>query len=178
MPKMIELTQRQKILTIMCRSAPNDWFFPYDFMDQNMGDLFVGYEASARLSELASSYPEMVESEHAGKYIRRRLRLTELDGWFEVLPKDLRYVFHRAGLTANLKRPQRTFEPDVERRAGIKLMASYKGRTYHKEGYQTGTEYELRISRLKVGKPVRILSPFQRIYPTAEAFGKEWEVKK
>lgn len=66
------MTQRQKILTVMSRNV-GKWFLPHDFMKSSLGELFVGYEASARLSELARDYPDMVESERDGKYIKRRL---------------------------------------------------------------------------------------------------------
>lgn len=92
-------SQQQKILTVMARGAPDKWFFPYDFMRDDMGDLFVGYEASARLSELAHDYPEMVESQRDGKYIKRRLRMELIADWMSLLPKDLRYALHRTGVS-------------------------------------------------------------------------------
>lgn len=101
---MTELTQHQKILNVMCRDKTGQWFYPYDFMKSNMGDNFVGYEASARLSELGKDYPDIFESERDGKYIRRRLRFDTLAQWLPLLPKDLRYIIHRAGLTGEIKR--------------------------------------------------------------------------
>lgn len=180
MKNLSELTQHQKILTTMCRNQDQEWWFPYDFMGDMLGDLFVGYEASARLSELAKDYPDMIASEQAGKYIKRRVRFETIEQWFPELPKDLRYVFHRAGLTKNIKQPTQAMEPSLPPATGkgSKVIAIYKGRTYNTQGYQSGQQYELKIDRLKVGKPVRILTPFQRIYPTMEAFIKEWAVDK
>lgn len=54
------------------------WFYPFDFMQSSLGPLFVGYEASARLSELARQYPDVVESERDGKYLKRRINLEAL----------------------------------------------------------------------------------------------------
>ena len=66
------MTQHEKILNHM-KSDPTRWWLPQDFMKNELGDLFVGYEASARLSELAKLYPNMIESKRQGKYMARRL---------------------------------------------------------------------------------------------------------
>lgn len=100
------LTQHQKILMTMCRANQKDWFLPADFMDPHLDGLFVGYEASARLSELATEYPDMIESQRDGKYIKRRLRMETMNTWLPLLAKDLRYIFHRNGLTAGYKKHQ------------------------------------------------------------------------
>lgn len=89
---MSKKTQEKKILTIMCQHPEVKWWFPYDFMKPELGDNFVGYEASARLSELATNYPDMVESERDGKYIKRRIRFETGKDWFWTLPKELRAV--------------------------------------------------------------------------------------
>lgn len=65
-----------------------DWFFPFDFMDNGLGDLFVGYEASARLSELAKLFPAMIETKKNGKYLMRRFKFEELPKLFLTLSKD------------------------------------------------------------------------------------------
>lgn len=96
-----KFSQHQKILTIMCRNQDQRWWFAYDFMKSSWGPMFVGYEASARLTELSKRYPNMVETEQAGKYKKRRLRFEEIDLWLPKLPKDLRYAIHRAGLSYN-----------------------------------------------------------------------------
>lgn len=67
------MTQKQKILTLISKD-PSAWYYPVDFMSMSLGKLFVGYEASARLSELASDFPEHIESERDGKFIKRRVR--------------------------------------------------------------------------------------------------------
>lgn len=70
----------------------NKWWFPQDFM-RSGADLFVGYEASARLSEVASLYPEMIESRREGKYVVRRMRIENLNNFIATLPKELRDMF-------------------------------------------------------------------------------------
>lgn len=63
-------TQHQKILNIMATN-PDRWWLPQDFMQTDLGDNFVDYEASARLSELAKMGE--VESRREGKYMARKL---------------------------------------------------------------------------------------------------------
>lgn len=66
------MTQHEKILKHMA-TEPDRWWLPQDFMRPELGELFVGYEASARLSELAKLYPDKIESRRQGKYMARRL---------------------------------------------------------------------------------------------------------
>jgi hypothetical protein len=86
-------TQHEKILSIMFSDTTGKWFFPYDFMQPGMGDMFVGYEASARLSELAKEYPYMIESLRDGKYIKRRVRLDDDRQWLFSLPEYLKKLY-------------------------------------------------------------------------------------
>ena len=64
------MTQHEKILNIMA-TDPDRWWLPQDFMQPELGSNFVGYEASARLSELAKMGE--VESRREGKYMARKL---------------------------------------------------------------------------------------------------------
>lgn len=84
------MTQHQKILTRMIRGTIGKWWYPQDFMKDGLGSLFVGYEASARLSELAREHPYMIESRRDGKYMMRRLNLGDVHHWINQLPADLR----------------------------------------------------------------------------------------
>lgn len=87
------LTQQQKIVAEMCTAHIKQWWLPSDFMKG--GEFFVGYEASARLSELARQYPEMFESRRAGKYMERRIKFEEGRIWWHTIPKDLQAVVKR-----------------------------------------------------------------------------------
>lgn len=175
-----ELSQNQKILTRMCRDTSKEWWFPYDFMEREPAYLFVGYEASARLSELAKSYPDMIDTRQSGKYKQRRLCLDTIDQWFNSLPKELRYVLHRAGLTKDLKTARPAGEakllqlPTPPRTTAFELR--YKGRTYNPKGYQHGQVYELTVGKLEIGKPVKLLAPYPRTYLNPAAFNKDWAV--
>lgn len=85
--------QHEKIITLMCKLMyQKTWFLPQDFMQPSLGDLFVGYEAGARISELGSSYPELIESKPDGKYKTRRLRTENMEAALPTLPKNLRDI--------------------------------------------------------------------------------------
>lgn len=86
------LTQYQKIVKLMCQAHEDKWFYPYDFMSQELGDLFVGYKAPTRLNELETDYPELFERELEGKYVKRRINRLAIDSWFSGLSKDLRQI--------------------------------------------------------------------------------------
>ncbi len=63
------MKQREIILGAL-QSHPGRWFLPQDFMRDP--ERFVGYEASARLSEIAKEFPNNVESKREGRQIARR----------------------------------------------------------------------------------------------------------
>ena len=117
---MSQLSQQQKVLTIMCQGTADQWYHPYDFMQPSLGTLFVGYEASARLSELAKGYPEMIESQRSGKYMKRRIRRDTVKQWLPRLPRDLQQVFNNiprptpTPVIEPLKQPEQTALIDVE----------------------------------------------------------------
>lgn len=95
MMQYIPLTQQQKILSVMVRDRTRIWFLPQDFMRSDLGELFVGYEASARLSELGKDYPDMIESRRNGKYVTRRLKIENLQAFYSFIPDELRAIFDR-----------------------------------------------------------------------------------
>lgn len=90
---MPALTQHQKIIAIMCINQQQRWWKPQDIMKAGQDKFFVGYEASARLSELGSEYPDMIESKREGKFMLRRLRFETGKEWYKDLPKDLQQMF-------------------------------------------------------------------------------------
>ena len=94
---METLTQHQKIVTIMLRHRNiKDWFYPQDFMKQDLPtDLFVGYDAGARVAELGKLYPEMIESVRDGKYMKRRIRFDNFSTFFNTLPEELKAVVRK-----------------------------------------------------------------------------------
>lgn len=77
----------------MARDTTGRYFYPHDFMQGNAYDgLFVGYEASARLSELAKLYPLMIQSKRDGKYIVRRIDFDKMYLWINTIPRSLKGI--------------------------------------------------------------------------------------
>lgn len=72
-----KLTNHEKLFIKMARHPQKIWWLPHDLQgaDQTKGgvELFIGYEVTARLSELAQD-KNLIESRPAGKYEARRLR--------------------------------------------------------------------------------------------------------
>lgn len=173
-------SQQQKILTLMCRFKEKEWWFPYDFMLPEQGDLFVGYEASARLSELRKDYPDMIEGEYAGKYIRSRLCFETITEWLPLLPKDLRYVFHRTGLTEGLPKTAELAAAVLpEPKPTMTVSAVYIGRVDKFRGrVEPHVAYKLKIERLELGAPVRVVEPVEAEYASISAWQLDWRVAK
>lgn len=88
-----ELSQHQKIVAKMCSFPSKEWWLPTDFMKQD--EFFVGYEASARLSELQRNYPDIFETRPAGKYKERRMRFEHGKEWFSQAPKDIQQMIRK-----------------------------------------------------------------------------------
>ena len=87
------MKQAEKVFALMCHNRDKrEWWAPPMFMKEDLGGFFVGYEASARLSELASKYPDMIESKRHGKYMWRRIRWADRDKWIGQLPENLQRI--------------------------------------------------------------------------------------
>ena len=69
------MTQQEKIIKIMERD-PQRWYIASDFMKQDLGELFVGYEATARLSELANK--GLFDTKRVGRFRAVRLKVKEM----------------------------------------------------------------------------------------------------
>jgi len=103
---VINMDQHQKIITLMMKLLyQKDWFLPQDFMQSSLGDLFVGYEASARCSELGKWYPELIESQKQGKYVARRIRVENMEKALITLPEDLKKIVNYYYVTTEYKAP-------------------------------------------------------------------------
>jgi len=75
--------QHYKIMRIMLSKPRGTACIPPTFMQSDLGDLFVGYEASARFSELARDYPDIFFEEQHGKYKARTLLWDKLKERFD-----------------------------------------------------------------------------------------------
>lgn len=73
------MSQYQKILKVMLSNPAQEWWLPQDFMRSNLGECFVGYEASARLSELRNKYPSLFFGEKQGRFFATKLNFKVVD---------------------------------------------------------------------------------------------------
>lgn len=84
-------TQHEKIISLFIRmKGLKEWFYPYDFMTDDLGDNFVGYEATARLSEVTRKFPLMFEVKNDGKYKVRRFRFEAIPALLNSVSQDWR----------------------------------------------------------------------------------------
>ncbi len=103
----MELTQYEKIIHTMLsvdKEKVGGWFYPPDFMPPTISishPHFVGYEASARFSELAKKYPEMIESRRDGKYFYRRIKVENIGNFFPTIPESFKQIFAKYGYNSN-----------------------------------------------------------------------------
>lgn len=89
------MTQQEKLVAIMCKYKEKEWWKPQDIMNVEDQSLFVGYEASARLSELASDYPQMIATKKEGRFYLRKMRLETGKEWFSTVPKNLQGIIRK-----------------------------------------------------------------------------------
>lgn len=62
------------------------WFVAGDFDRNEDGTIYVGYEASARFSELGTDYPNIIYSERRGKYMVRRIKTENIGPFINDIP--------------------------------------------------------------------------------------------
>ena len=86
------LTNKQKIIAVMCQHPEKKWWLASDFMKPDMKDLFVCYEATARLSELTGDYPDAFETERQGKFRAVRMRFETGKEWYGKLTPKLQLM--------------------------------------------------------------------------------------
>lgn len=89
---------------------PTRFFYPHDFMRQDLGSLFVGYLAPRRLRELRQDYPQIFEVKKQGKYSTCRLKKETINEWYYDLSPKLRNCLRVEGYE-----PKETPEENVAR---------------------------------------------------------------
>lgn len=75
------MKQHEKIIARIYQNKNCLWWYAKDFMPPSIGfdhPHFVGYEASARMSDVVSEYPELFEVSKDGKYRTIRLRFEKI----------------------------------------------------------------------------------------------------
>lgn len=95
MPKAKALTQHQKILAMMCSDPSKKWWRASDFQKPGVDGLFVGYEATARLSELDGDNPGLFERRKNDRFVERRVCFETGKEWYPTLSKDLQLMVKR-----------------------------------------------------------------------------------
>lgn len=82
---MSKLTQCETIIKAMLDCPEKEWWYASDFQKS---PYFVGYEASARMSDIAREYPSLVDVSRDGRYriLRIRWENVEENGWH--IPKE------------------------------------------------------------------------------------------
>lgn len=72
------MRQVEKLVAYMKSRPDKEWFYAPDFQQPNMPpEYFVGYEASARMSDLVRQSPHLVDVKKDGKYRYIRLKRDE-----------------------------------------------------------------------------------------------------
>lgn len=176
----MKMTSHQKCVAIMAHNKKQEWFFAKDIINLGTGDWYVGYEASARMSELAKKFPDMIESMNEGKYTKRRIRWETMDLWFEDLPKEYRQIFHKAGLTRELRRnPHETSEPEPVKDIMMKNSVSAMFIGHDPFGlFRRGQTYTLEYGTLDFSKPLLIKVGNQFLgYKDYKTFTKTWKIQ-
>lgn len=79
----------------MCIDQAHKWWKASELINAGDGALYVGYEATARLSELTKIYPQMFEIKYEGRFRLARLKFEDGRQWYVKLPKDLQLVFRK-----------------------------------------------------------------------------------
>ena len=83
-------TQYEKIIYIMMMNRNKKWWSAADFQKEWSGE-FVGYEATARLSELEKKCPKMFSGMRDGRFCLRRIRFEEPNEWWSDLDPDIKH---------------------------------------------------------------------------------------
>lgn len=87
------MKQAEKIIAKMLSNPDKQWWLPQDFMEND--EFFVGYEASARLSELAREHEDAIDSVRQGKYIARRIKFECYHLWIDDLYERFEEIIHK-----------------------------------------------------------------------------------
>ena len=87
-----ELSQHEKIFVIMLRDFKRNshiLFWRASMFQHEIHELFVGYEASARMSELVKLYPAAFETRQNGRFREIRFKFENAHKIHRILPHEL-----------------------------------------------------------------------------------------
>ncbi len=75
---MAKSTQVEKIIRYMASNRSKEWWYAPDFQKQNTpSEFYVGYEATARISDILRQYDGLMEVKREGRF--RFIKLKSLD---------------------------------------------------------------------------------------------------
>ena len=89
---MVKRTQHQKIIAAMCNEPAKKWWLAADFQRPELGDNLVGYEATARMSELSKLYPGLIGTEREGRFRKIRLIFENIGVHYNKWPWEVRKI--------------------------------------------------------------------------------------
>ena len=77
---MSKTSQSLKVLRLMARYPNREWWKAVDWQQPNTPrDCWIGYEATARMSDILREYPQVVVSKRDGKYRLLALRINTIE---------------------------------------------------------------------------------------------------
>jgi len=90
-PNQEELTQHEKILVIMFKNkeANQISWWRASYFQQEQNGIFVGYEATARMSELVKKYPFAFDLRMSGRFREIRFKFENAREIYNQLPVEL-----------------------------------------------------------------------------------------
>ena len=175
-----KLNNHEKIVAIMANNRDREWWFVKDIINAGEGtdNWYVGYEASARMAELAKKFPDMFETRDDGKYKKRRVRWEAMSEWFEELPVSYRHIIHKTGATHGVirKDPHAVSDQTDEVIPMIDYVAEYIGR----DSRIKKETQNIKMSKLVMGQPITVTAKDNTIkltYMRLDQFRKDWIVK-
>ena len=83
----MKMTEHKKVLRILIGGSQK-WYATYDFVGNTNGT-FLSHRGPARISELASKYPEMIQTDATEKVYKYRFKFDNSYLFLQILPKDL-----------------------------------------------------------------------------------------
>lgn len=98
------MTQEEKIIGWLITHPHHQWWYAPDFMQPNMGEFFVGYEASAVMSRLTGKYPVMFNVRKDGRFRYIQFRFDNLPAIQATIPDELWRTI-RGGLPYKIMEP-------------------------------------------------------------------------
>lgn len=86
---MGRISQQDTIIRAMLTDKNKKWWSAKDFQHPNTPH-FVGYEATARMSEVMNNYPQLVERGRDGRFRTLRIKWEAVSEWIDTLPKSIK----------------------------------------------------------------------------------------